>query len=326
MKAGVIFSGQGAQFPGMGNEYYNEYESSREIFDLAGEDIKHMCFEGSAEQLRETKVTQPTVFTVAMASWAALNEELSKNSIFNDRIEITGVAGFSLGEYGAYTAAEVFKDFPMGLDLVIHRGLFMSEAGQYEDGSPRGTMAAVIGNRKKIIEVVDDARGDDVLEAVNFNSPNQTAVAGDEVAIKRLREIAKANKLKAIPLSVSTAFHSPIMNKASEALYTYVADVQFSEPKYKLYSNTTGGDLMIDKIENTSTSEHIREKIARQVNNPVYWQETIENMAADGIELFIETGPGKTLSNMVKKILPNAKTFCISEPEGLRELIKFVVG
>ena len=320
MKTGVIFSGQGAQFPGMGSKYYTKYESARDIFEQAGAFVKDKCFNGSPEDLKETKVTQPTVFTAQMAAWAALCQELALDSDFAGKIEISGVAGFSLGEYGAYTASGVFPNFVTGLDLVTNRGIFMSESGKFDDGSPRGGMAAVIGDRETIIEAVAKAREHDVLEAVNFNSQKQTAVAGDIDAIARLRASAKESGLKVIPLSVSTAFHSSIMDKASDALASHVESMEFFGPEIKMYSNITGRDVMEEFEEGESVSDYIREKIALQVKNPVYWQETIENMGADGIEVFVETGPGKTLSGLVKKILPDAKVYCISDPEGLEEL------
>lgn len=215
MKIGIVFAGQGAQYSGMGKDLYDSYPQAKEIFDMAGEQIKDWCFNGDKETLKQTHVTQPTIYTVSMAAYKALLAELKENGL-EDQLEVTAVAGFSLGEYSALTAAGVIDDIGKGVEIVAKRGTLMQEAGLDENGNAKGGMAAALGKRDKILEAVEQAREDGILEGVNFNSPKQTVVAGDKAAVARFEEIAKENKIKAIPLSVSTAFHSPMMIPAAE--------------------------------------------------------------------------------------------------------------
>ncbi|MDR2610121.1 MAG: ACP S-malonyltransferase, partial [Clostridiales Family XIII bacterium] len=305
MKTGIIFSGQGAQYPGMGKALYEASSAARAVMDAAGSELKQLISEGPAEELNKTDVTQPAVYITGLAAWEALKEAAGDKLTAS----VGGVAGFSLGEYGALTAAGVVPDFAAGLDIVRHRGAFMAEAGRYADGSPRGAMAAVIGTRDEVIMAVNEARERDVLEAVNFNSPTQVAVAGDAEALERLKTVGKARGLRVIPLKVSTAFHSPIMAPAAKRLYDYMSSYKFDAPRVKLYANTTGRDIAggFGAGEQAGFSEFMREYMMNQLKSPVYWQETIEHMAEDGIGVFIETGPGKTLTGLVKKIAPDVQ-------------------
>jgi [acyl-carrier-protein] S-malonyltransferase len=313
----------------MGKTLYDNSEAARAVFDAAGDELKELIFNGSAEELNRTDITQPAVFTVGFAAWEALRNKLCGVPY--------GVAGFSLGEYGALTAAGVISDFRTGLEIVKHRGIFMAEAGRYADGTSRGAMAAVIGARGNVVEAVDAARKGDVLEAVNFNSPQQTAVAGDADAIARLKSMGKERGLRVIPLKVSTAFHSPIMEPASDRLREYVSSFEFDKPRVKLYANTTARDITVHDITVDDITAHdidaefgaggfsdyIRGHMAAQLKSPVYWQETIENMAADGIDVFIETGPGKTLSGLASKILPDARVVSI-DADGLEVALELI--
>jgi [acyl-carrier-protein] S-malonyltransferase len=301
----------------MGKALYDSSDAARAIFDAAGDTLKKLIFGGPQEELNKTDVTQPAVYTAGVAAWAALRDLSGKKL---DEV-IGGVAGFSLGEYGALVASGAIAGFGAGLDIVKHRGLFMAEAGRYADGSPRGAMAAVIGARDDALAAISEARGSDVLEAVNFNAPTQIAAAGDADAIARLKITGKERKLRVIPLKVSTAFHCPVMEPASERLREYVSSSAFDRPKIKLYANMTGRDIT-DGAEGPA-DEYIRRNMALQLKSPVRWQETIENMAADGIGVFIETGPGKTLCGLVNKILPDAKTVSI-DADGIGAALELI--
>ena len=308
----IVFAGQGAQKPGMGKSLYDASPAARAVFDRAGDGIKFDCFEADAERLRQTEVTQPAVYTMDMAAYAALREALE---IEEGRFpEPAGVAGFSLGEYAALTAAGVIGSFETGLELVRKRSMLMAEAGTNPDGSRRGTMAAGMGDKDAVLALVEKARGADVLEAVNFNSPQQTVVAGDISAVERFAELAKGDRslgVKAIPLSVSGAFHSPIMRPAAEGLAQALEDYTFGEPKLAVYLNSTGSimeaDMKADAI------------MVRQIQSPVEWQQTVENMRAGGVETIVEVGPGKTLSGLVKKIAPELTTLHAEDAESLAE-------
>lgn len=168
----------------MGKSLYDHSSKSQRIFDLAGDEIKNWCFEGSKDILKQTNVTQPCIYTVELAAYEAFMEALSGlTDSKRDSIEISGMAGFSLGEYAALTAGGVIQDFQAGLNIVRQRGQWMNEAGKDADGENKGGMIAAFGERERIIQCVEKARETGILEAVNFNSPVQTVVAGDKEAL-----------------------------------------------------------------------------------------------------------------------------------------------
>ncbi|MDR3364434.1 MAG: ACP S-malonyltransferase [Clostridiales Family XIII bacterium] len=338
-KYAVVFAGQGAQKPGMGRSLYEASPAARRVFDEAGGEIKYDCFEGGAERLAQTEVTQPAVYTMDMAAYAALREKLGPGFP-----PPGAVAGFSLGEYAAFTAAGIIGSFETGLALVRTRSLLMKAAGANPDGSGRGAMAAGMGGRDAVLALVEKARGDGILEAVNFNSPQQTVVAGDAEAVARFSGLAKAGRslgVKAIPLPVSGAFHSPLMRPAAEGLAEALKAYAFAPPSLKVYLNVTGGlfedcpgaempasstdDVpgedrsAADAAGNADADAKAKAVMLRQIQSPVQWQATIEAMAAAGIETIVEAGPGKTLSGLVKKTAPEIQTLHVEDAESLEE-------
>jgi [acyl-carrier-protein] S-malonyltransferase len=321
IKYAVVFAGQGAQKPGMGNSLYEISPAARNVFDQAGEGIKYDCFEADAERLKQTEVTQPAVYTMDMAAYAALREALGTDK--GSFPEPSAVAGFSLGEYAAYTAAGVIDSIETGLGLVKKRSLLMKDAGTNPDGSQRGTMAAGMGDPGAVLALVEKARENGVLEAVNFNSPQQTVVAGDMAAVERFAALAKEDRslgVKAIPLPVSGAFHSPLMKPAAEGLAGVLEDFSFSEPKCTLYLNATGGtfedfDCGCGACE--CPDKKVKTILVRQIQSPVQWLKTIEAMKDAGIEAIIEVGPGKTLSGLAKKIEPDLTVLNVEDAESL---------
>ena len=318
IKLGIVFAGQGAQYPGMGKDLYDSNEAAKEIFDKAGDKIKADCFEGDKETLRDTSVTQPAVYTVDLVAFYALKQVMG-----DDMPKIEAVAGFSLGEYAALEAAGVIASFEDGLELVKVRSLLMKEAGTNADGSPRGTMAAVLGNKDAVVSLVEKIKGNDVLEAVNFNCATQTVVAGDVEAIERLAAAAKEDKslgLKVIPLSVGGAFHSEIMQPAADGLAEALSKCEFHAPECNLYINITGDEIN-KTLGDSFESSKIEEILFKQIKSPVYWQTTVENMVRDGINTIIEMGPGKTLSGLVKKTAPDVTILHIENEETLQEVV-----
>jgi [acyl-carrier-protein] S-malonyltransferase len=311
----------------MGKSLYDLSPAAREVFDAAGPDIKGWCFEGSKEDLRQTHVTQPTVFAVAMAAHAALIEALGDGGSDGGGIEIAGLAGFSLGEYAALTAAGCIRGLGEALDIIRKRGEYMAEAGRGEDGGQRGGMAALYGERQAIADCIDAVREGDVLEATNFNSPLQTTVAGDLAALDRLRKRARGTEgLKFVPLSVSAAFHSSMMKPASEKLALALEALDLAEPKTPVYANLTGRDIMEGRPAGVGAAEWLRGRLTLQSMNPVRWQETLERMSGDGIGLFIELGPGKTLSGFVGKTLPGAAALNVEDAESLGAALAEIRG
>lgn len=319
MKIGIVFAGQGAQYSGMGKDLYDSYPQAKEIFDLAGDQIKEWCFEGDAETLKQTHVTQPTIYTVSMAAYKALLAELEKNGL-SDKLEIDAVAGFSLGEYSALTAAGVIPKISEGVEIVAQRGTLMQEAGRDEDGNAKGTMAAALGKREKILDLVEQAREDGILEGVNFNSPKQTVVAGDKAAVARFAELAKENRIKAIPLSVSTAFHSPMMIPAAEKLKDVLRQAELKMPEITVYADVTADDIMKD-YDGGDLKDYLVEIMAKQAMNPVYWEEIIRRFEADGVKAIIEVGPGTTLSGLTKKTCKEIAALNVENVETLQETI-----
>ena len=319
MKIGIVFAGQGAQYSGMGKDLYDSYPQAKEIFDLAGDQIKEWCFEGDAETLKQTHVTQPTIYTVSMAAYKALLAEREKNGL-SDKLEIDAVAGFSLGEYSALTAAGVIPKISEGVEIVAQRGTLMQEAGRDEDGNAKGTMAAALGKREKILDLVEQAREDGILEGVNFNSPKQTVVAGDKAAVARFAELAKENRIKAIPLSVSTAFHSPMMIPAAEKLKDVLRQAELKMPEITVYADVTADDIMKD-YDGGDLKDYLVEIMAKQAMSPVYWEEIIRRFEADGVKAIIEVGPGTTLSGLTKKTCKEIAALNVENVETLQETI-----
>ncbi len=320
MKIGITFAGQGAQYPGMGNDLYRTYESAKEIFDMAGQQVKDWCFEGDEETLKQTHVTQPCVYTVTMAAYQAFLEALEKEGLAKD-VEIIGYAGFSLGEYAALTATGSIDTIRKGMEIVTKRGQLMNQAGLDSNGVPRGKMAAAMGKRGPILEVVEEAREDGILEGVNFNSPSQTVVAGDKDAIERFVKAAKAKRIRAMVLPVGTAFHSPMMVPAAEALKTILRDAGLKQPNGRIYANITAEDMMKD-FDGGQVGDYLADVMSRQAMSPVYWEETIGNFKRDGAQALVEIGPGTTLSGLAKKTEPGLGRFHIENAESLRETME----
>jgi len=350
IKYAVVFAGQGAQKPGMGKSLYETSAAARAVFDLAGEDIKFDCFEADAERLKQTEVTQPAVYTMDIAAYMALMEALGVDK--GSFPEPAAVAGFSLGEYAALTAAGVIECPEVGLVLVRERALLMKDAGKNPDGSQKGTMAAGMGDPGAVLALVEKARGEGVLEAVNFNGPGQTVVAGDMAAVERFAALAKEDRglgVKAIPLPVSGAFHSPLMKPAAERLAEVLKVFSFNAPKLAVYLNVTGGKF--EDFEDKDFEESVSSVIAnreiceadsggkqsseidskvksimvRQIQNPVQWQKTIEAMKDAGIEAIVEAGPGKTLSGLAKKIAPELLVLNVEDAESLAAAVSLLV-
>lgn len=319
MKIGIVFAGQGAQYSGMGKDLYEAYPQAKEIFDMAGDQVKDWCFEGDEETLKQTHVTQPTIYTTTMAAYKALMAELESQG-FADQLEVTALAGFSLGEYSALTAAGAIEDIRDGIDIVSKRGMLMQQAGLDEEGNAKGAMAACLADRETVLRLVEETREGGILEGVNFNSPVQTVVAGDKEAVKRFRKAARAEKIKAVPLSVSTAFHSPMMVPAAEELKTVLKEKDLKDPQQKVYADATADDMMKD-FDGGDAAEYLTEMLARQAKSPVYWEEIIRRFEADGVEAIIEVGPGKTLTGLTGKTCPEIAALNVENVESLKETV-----
>lgn len=285
-----VFSGQGDQYPGMGKELFEKYPAAKQEF-LWCEKLRpgtlRQCFEGPKEELKETKNTQPCLYAVELAGAAALMEA---------GVMPKAVAGFSLGEVAAASVSGLF-DRETGFLLVCRRAELM----QREAGKQDTFMAAVLKlTSEKVGEICGRYEG---IYPVNYNCSGQTAVSGLSEKRKEFLEAVKAEGGRAVVLNVSGAFHSPFMEEAAADFSKELEKVMFRKNSIPLYSDMTGTPYTSDAAG----------LLARQICSPVRWEALIRNMVSDGIDTFIEIGPGKTLTNMIKKIKPEVKAFSIEE-------------
>ena len=282
MKA-YVFPGQGAQFSGMGLELYNQSVIAKELFDSAnsilGFEITETMFNGSAEDLKQTKVTQPAIFLHSVI--------LAK--MLGDNFKPEMVAGHSLGEFSALVSTGVIS-FEDGLKLVSKRATAMQKACDIQ----KSTMAAVLGLEDSIVEKVCDSI-EGVVVAANYNCPGQLVISGEINAINEACEKLKENGARrALVLPVSGAFHSPLMNPAKEELEKAINNTIFHKPSCPIYQNVTASAVMVEN--------EIKNNLISQLTSPVRWTHTIQQMIDDGASEFIEVGPGKVLQGLVRKI------------------------
>jgi len=288
MKA-YIFPGQGAQFPGMGQDLYEASPIAKELFDTAnsilGFNITDIMFGEDAEALKQTQVTQPAIFLHSVIMSKCLGENFQPNA----------VAGHSLGEFSALVAANALS-FEDGLTLVHQRALAMQAAC---DQVP-GTMAAVLGLEDEKVESIC-ANTEGIVVAANYNCPGQLVISGEKTAIAQACESMKeAGARRALPLPVGGAFHSPLMEPAREQLAEAISNTPFTSPICPVYQNVVAKGI--------TNKEDIQNNLIAQLTAPVKWTQSVQQMAQDGVGEFIELGPGKVLQGLVKKIDPSLTT------------------
>lgn len=296
-KIAFIFSGQGAQYSGMGKELYESSPAAKAVYDMADsirEGTSKQCFEGTTEELCKTVNTQPCVFTADLAAAYALVEKGIKPDC---------VAGFSLGEISALAFSKMLSD-EEAFRLVCKRGELMDKAATENPGA----MAAVMKITPQQVEEV--CAQFDSTYPVNYNSPAQTVVATTSENADSFCEAVKNAGGRAKLLAVSGAFHSPFMAKAAEGLAEYMENIEFSEPQTVIYSDVTAKPYEGD----------YKALVKAQVESPVKWQTIVENMIEDGVDTFIEVGVGKTLTGLVKRINADVKAFKVETPADIEAL------
>lgn len=278
-----VFPGQGSQFPGMGKDLYDQHRTAKILFESANEildfDITKIMFEGTKEELKQTRVTQPAIYIYSVIV----------TKIMGSKFQPDALAGHSLGEFSALAAAETIS-FDSGLRLVSQRAEAMQMACDVEDG----TMAAILGlDDEKVVEICRQTQG--VVVAANFNCPGQLVISGSVNAVKSACEnMRESGAKRAILLPVGGAFHSPLMEPARVKLANAIENTNFISPICPVFQNVVA--------EAVTDSLAIKKNLVAQLTASVRWTQTIEKMVAYGIKNFIEVGPGKVLQGLIKKI------------------------
>lgn len=304
----LIFPGQGSQAVGMCSDMVEEFPEINETLEQAGDilglNLKKLCFEGPDEELVKTENTQPALFTIS----ACLLNILKKNNI---KFKLT--AGHSLGEYSAYHAAG-FISFEQGLKAVRKRGLLMANA----DKKKTGTMSAIIGlDAEKVIEICKNASKEGIVVPANFNSPNQIVISGEKRAVKQAGILAEDESATVIPLTVSGAFHSPLMKPASRELEKYFNEnLDIAGPN--------GVRVISNVYAKIIEPENIRTSLVEQLTSPVKWIDSVKTMIEMGINTFIEVGPKNILSNLMRKINKDVNRFSTNTIENLKNILETI--
>lgn len=305
-KIAFVFPGQGAQYLGMGEELANQYDVANNIFEKASkaldEDVKHLVFNSSEEELKLTKNTQPAVLTTSIAILKVLQEE---------GINPDAVAGLSLGEYSALVAAGVI-DFEDAVKIVRERGKFM----QNEVPVGVGAMAAILSlDKDDVVKACDNASDIGVVEPANYNCPGQIVIAGEKDAVKKAAELCKEyGAKKAILLPVSAPFHTSLLEGAGEKLGEILDKIEYNGFSVPVVANVDA-----DFIDN---SERVKNLLVKQVSSPVLWEDSVKKLIREGYDTFIEVGPGKSLGKFIKRVSRDVKVLNVQDAKSLKKTIK----
>ena len=307
MKA-ILFPGQGSQIVGMGSEFYNNFEIVKKIFKEADDKLSYkiskIILEGPEDQLKLTQNTQPAILAVSYAIFSVLKKEY--NFDFNST---KFFAGHSLGEYSALVCADSLE-FNDALFLLFERGKSMQEAVPVGEGS----MIAVLGSKiDELNNLIKEVKTKGVCEIANDNAEGQTIISGDIESINSLKNILKENKKKFIPLNVSAPFHSSLMKPAATKMKDKIYSIDFKKPIFDIVSNVTS------KPENNPND--IKKLLVEQICSTVRWRESIINISKENVTDFIEIGPGKVLSGMVKRTVKNINCFSINSIDDMKKTI-----
>jgi [acyl-carrier-protein] S-malonyltransferase len=310
MKTAFLFPGQGAQYVGMGRDIVQTYPEAAAVFEKAngvvGFDLQTVCFNGPAEKLNSTAVSQPAIFTVS----AAVLEVMRSRPVTVDIVP-AAMAGLSMGEYTALYAAGLVS-FEDGLKLVQRRGEAMQAASEMSEGA----MLCLIGlDNQSVQGLCREAGEGELLVGVNYNCPGQIVISGTRAACARAEELAaKYGAIKAVPLSVAGAFHTEMMTSAAEELGRALAKTQIAQPQdVNIIANINA--------EYYRNAQAIIEGLKEQLTHPILWQKCMERLIADGIEVFYEVGPGKVLTGLMRRIDRKANIVNISDLTSLQKLV-----
>lgn len=302
-KIAFLFPGQGSQAVGMGKDLYDNFEAAKNVFDSAdkilGKSITTLCFEGPEENLKQTVNTQPCIVTMSIASLEALKSQLD--------ITPTFTAGHSLGEYCAMYCSGV-----MNLETTLKA---IQKRADLMGATKGGAMAAILNAPEGSLEkALKEASEVGYVDVANYNSPAQVVITGDENAVKKAGELlSEAGARRVVPLAVSGAFHSKFMEEAGHEFASFVQDLDMENAQVPVFTNVDAQATML--------SAEFKNKMPKQIYSSVHWTQTIENMIKDGVDTFIEIGPGKVLAGLNRKIDSSVKSYNIYDKESLESTI-----
>ncbi len=304
MKVALIFPGQGAQSVGMGQEFYQSSLEAKKIFDQADQivkGLKDVIFNGPQEKLTSTAFCQPAIFTMSMAAFYAL-----KAHPVYKKFDVQFTCGLSLGEYSSLCASEALS-FEETLKLVVVRSSLMEESTQLREGA----MAAVLGFEKDALIKICQETG---AEVANFNSPDQIVITGEADKVKAASQrLTDAGAKRVIPLDVSGAFHSSLMQSAAHQFKDHLRSIELTDPIFPILSN-------VDAVP-TANTDHILMNLSKQITSSVQWVDSINTIVESGVKVFIEIGPGTVLKGLIKKINRELTVYNIQKPEDLASLL-----